>query len=163
MYDAELKLKYFNDGTTRLLEYNTLKSLMCSCSLVPDDDDNDDEGEHQRGLLRYAVMDYDPDHVLTRTFTFQAMKFYHSNIQTYLTAADKYYTITRLHIVLMKAIAHLFFRKYGPNLTSWTRLNTKDFGSTHVRHIYGRRRRDYDRRWRDIKVNFSNLFFSNNY
>ncbi|XP_045471850.1 uncharacterized protein LOC123678735 [Harmonia axyridis] len=213
MYDAEIKLKYFNDGTTRLIDYGRLRKLLGRQSLTyieefdddddaannnnndddddednnnddnddnneddiediiddEDDDDNDDNdnsnndndtnNNEQRGLLKYICTDEDSNHILSMSFRFQDIKIFYSTItmvwyrkylQIYLRAADKYDYITRPHLVLMKAIAHMSYLQYGPHTNAWTRPTTKDFGTTHVLHALRRRRSSSGLRWRII-------------
>ncbi|KAG5868765.1 hypothetical protein JTB14_024583 [Gonioctena quinquepunctata] len=150
MYDAEVKLKYFNEGSTKLLDYDRLKLLVGGRSLTQKQNDDDD-------LIHYIIDDDDHNHPLALTFKFQTLQIMHSIIplkwyiqyvSIYLTAADKHDIVRRPHIVLMKAIAHLSYMRYEPDTITWTRRTTNDFGSLRISRMLTRQRRDRGRRWK---------------
>ncbi|KAG5871772.1 hypothetical protein JTB14_023456 [Gonioctena quinquepunctata] len=114
MYDAEIKFKYFNEGSTRLLDYTRLKLLVGGRSLIQeenDDDqdhDDDDQDHNNDGLIYYIINDNDYNHRLAITFEFTEIKIMYSKIpiswnsdyvKIYLKSADKYDIVTRPHTV----------------------------------------------------------------
>ncbi|KAG5862606.1 hypothetical protein JTB14_025815 [Gonioctena quinquepunctata] len=61
-------------------------------------------------------------------------------VKVFLLAADKYDLLLTPHLVLLKAISHVAYLKYGPQIDSWTRTKTKDLSFKTVRRKFARYR-----------------------
>ncbi|KAG5888940.1 hypothetical protein JTB14_012199 [Gonioctena quinquepunctata] len=80
MYDAEIKFKYFNEGSTRLLDYTSLKLLVGGQSLIQEKNNDDDQDHNNDGLIHYIINDDDYNHRLAITFKFTDIKIMFSII-----------------------------------------------------------------------------------
>ncbi|KAG5876477.1 hypothetical protein JTB14_028952 [Gonioctena quinquepunctata] len=110
--------------------------LICHEAGEDDDDTNDN-----RGLVKYIIHDEDAQHRLATQFRLQdiriiscniPLEWYKEFVHVFLIAAEKYDVYRQPH-VLMKAIAHMAYAKYGPELHTWTHSTTKDFSREYIR------------------------------
>ncbi|KAG5864628.1 hypothetical protein JTB14_020899 [Gonioctena quinquepunctata] len=138
------KLRYFNEGNSRqYIDYDHLKKMIGGQRLIGhkagvDDDDTNDN----KGLVKYIIHDGDAQHRLATQFRLQdihiiscniPLEWYKEFVHVYLIAAEKYDVYWQPHVVLMKAIAHMAYAKYGPESHTRTHSNTKDFSRQYIR------------------------------
>ncbi|KAG5865634.1 hypothetical protein JTB14_034611 [Gonioctena quinquepunctata] len=126
MYDAEIKLRYFNEGNSRqYIDYDHLEKMIGGHMLIGheagvDDDDTNDN----RGLVKYIIHDGDAQHRLATQFRLQdihiiscniPLEWYKEFVYVYPIAAEKYDVYRQPNVVLMKAIAHMAYAKTAPS------------------------------------------------
>ncbi|KAG5861108.1 hypothetical protein JTB14_026712 [Gonioctena quinquepunctata] len=160
LYRAQIKLTYFNEGTPKdIIHYQHLKYLLGGATLTTEHPTLQGEGPNRfLGLIKYPIdINDDAQGTLSATFQFSDIHLMHSTIplpwfayfiKVFLRAADTYDLLQTPHLVLIKAIAHIAYERYGPHMTTWKRPATKELSFKTVRRHFARRRRDAGRYWK---------------
>ncbi|KAG5871794.1 hypothetical protein JTB14_023477 [Gonioctena quinquepunctata] len=135
MYDAEIKLRYFNEGNSRqYIDYDHLEKMIGGHMLIGHEAGEDDDDTNDNiGLVKYIIHDEDAQHRLATQFQLQyiriiscniPLEWYKEFVHVFLIAAEKYDVYRKPHVVLMKVIAHMANAKYGPELHTWTHIES---------------------------------------